>query len=75
MTTFVSDRYNDKNLVKILCVFDMKWSFKLYVKKRIPDGALLSISGKIIPGKKYSPYKTKITNFSNFHVFQSLLNP
>ena len=69
MTTFVSDRYNDKNLVKILCVFDMKWSFKLYVKKRIPDGALLSISGKIIPGKKYFPYKSKITIFENSKVW------
>ena len=75
MTTFVSDRYNDKNLVKILCVFDMKWSFKLYVKKRIPDGALLSISGKIISWKKYSPDKSKMTIFSNFHVFQSLFDP
>ena len=69
MTTFVSDRYNDKNLVKILCVFDMKWSFKLYVKKRIPDGALLSISGKIISGKKYSPDKIKITIFENSKVW------
>ena len=57
-----------QNLVKIPCVIHLKLSFKLYIKKCTPDGAHLIISEKIIPGKKYSSDKIKITilKFSGF---------
>ena len=50
----------------------MKWSFKLYIKKRTSDGRLLIIYEKIIPGKKYSPDKT-IFSFSEEHMKKKYL--